>query len=104
MILATVLLGASAFVAAATDPLPLLITVNCGAGIWIASYLTLAQEVSAEHTATAAGLLGGSGSLAGALAMWAVGEVSSRTGSFAIPYYFVAAAGLCALLLAWRWR
>jgi len=61
-------------------------------------YLTMAQEVSAEHISTAAGLLGGSGSLAGALAMWAVGRVTHQTGSFAIPMIAVAGAGVLAAL------
>ena len=59
-------------------------------------YLTMAQEVSEEHVSTAAGLLGGSGSLAGAVAMWAVGKVTLETGSFAIPMIAVAVAGILA--------
>ena len=48
--------------------------VNFGLGIWVAMYLTMAQEVSSTHISTAIGLLSGCGSLAGALAMWAVGK------------------------------
>jgi cyanate permease len=69
-----------------------LVVVNYGTGIWIAMYLTMAQEVSPAHVSTAAGLLGGSGSAAGALAMWAVGRVTRQTGSFAAPMVAVAAA------------
>lgn len=73
-----------------------LAVVNFAVGIWIAMYLTMAQEVSAENVSTAAGLLGGSGSLAGALAMWAVGRVTQETGSFAGPMAAVAVAGIVA--------
>lgn len=73
-----------------------LVIVNFAVGVWIAMYLTMAQEVSARHVSTAAGLLGGSGSLAGALAMWAVGKVTQQTGSFAWPLAAVAAAALVA--------
>jgi cyanate permease len=59
-------------------------------------YLTMAQEVSATNVSTAAGLLGGSGSLAGALAMWAVGEVTHETSSFAVPLACIALAALLA--------
>jgi cyanate permease len=76
----------------------LLIAANFGAGAWIALYLTMAQEVSPLRVSTAAGLLGGSGSLAGAFAMWAVGRVSQQTGSFAWPMFGVAVAALLAAL------
>lgn len=75
----------------------LMVIANFAIGIWIAMYLTLAQEVSPRHVSTAAGLLGGSGSLAGALAMWAVGRVTQETGSFAIPFL---AASIMAVLAA----
>jgi cyanate permease len=68
--------------------------VNFGAGVWISTYLTMAQEVSKKEISTAAGLLGGSGSLAGALAMWGVGLVTQATGSFTIPFVAVAAAAI----------
>jgi cyanate permease len=70
--------------------------------MWIAMYLTMAQEVSSEHVSTAAGLLGGSGSLAGALAMWAVGIVTQRTSSFDIPFASVTVATILAAGLGWR--
>lgn len=62
-----------------------LVAVNIGLGIWVAMYLTMVQDVSSSHVSTALGLLSGCGSLAGALAMWAVGRVTQQTGSFAIP-------------------
>lgn len=73
-----------------------LAVVNFGVGLWIAMYLTMAQEVSSTHVSTAAGLLGGSGSLAGAVAMWAVGRVTQQTGSFTIPMVAVAVAAVFA--------
>jgi len=96
---ATVLLCASALVPALRSEeaaIAALVVVNFSVGIWIAMYLTMAQEVSEEHVSTAAGLLGGSGSLAGAVAMWAVGKVTLETGSFAIPMIAVAVAGILA--------
>ena len=98
---ATLLLCGSALVPAIEDAslaIAILIVANFAIGIWISMYLTMAQEVSAEHISTAAGLLGGSGSLAGALAMWAVGRVTHQTGSFAIPMIAVAGAGVLAAL------
>ena len=62
-----------------------LVAVNIGLGVWVAMYLTMVQDVSSTHVSTALGLLSGSGSLAGALAMWAVGKVTQQTGSFTIP-------------------
>jgi ACS family hexuronate transporter-like MFS transporter len=76
----------------------LLVAVNFGAGVWISMYLTMGQEISRANVSTAAGLLGGSGSLAGAVAMWAVGAVTRRTGSFSLPMAGVAAASLAAAL------
>ena len=73
-----------------------LAVVNFAVGAWIAMYLTMAQDVSTDNVSTAAGLLGGSGSLAGALAMWAVGRVTQETGSFAGPMAAVAVAGILA--------
>ena len=62
-----------------------LVAVNIGLGVWVAMYLTMVQDVSSTHVSTALGLLSGCGSLAGAVAMWAVGKVTHQTGSFAIP-------------------
>jgi LPXTG-motif cell wall-anchored protein len=78
-----------------------LVTVNFGLGIWVAVYLTMAQEVSATHVSTAIGILSGCGSLAGALAMWGVGRVTRQTGSFAVPMSSVAAAAALAALAGW---
>jgi hypothetical protein len=44
-----------------------LVLVNFGLGIWVAIYLTMAQEVSSTHVSTAIGILSGCGSLAGAM-------------------------------------
>jgi cyanate permease len=79
-----------------------LMVVNFAIGMWIAMYLTMAQEVSEAHVSTAAGLLGGSGSLAGALAMWWVGRVTQQTGSFAIPLAAVSAAAIGAAVAGFR--
>jgi cyanate permease len=78
-----------------------LVAVNFGLGIWVALYLTLAQEVSATHVSTAIGILSGCGSLAGAAAMSWVGRVTKQTGSFAIPMATVAAAAVIAALAGW---
>ncbi len=74
----------------------LLVVVNFGAGAWISMYLTMAQEVSDQYVSTAAGLLGGSGSLAGAVAMWGVGVVTQRTSSFAAPMLAISIAAALA--------
>jgi len=75
-----------------------LVGVNIGLGIWIAMYLTMAQDISQTHVSTTIGILSGCGSLAGALAMWAVGKVTHATASFAIPMtVFALAAGLAAI-------
>jgi MFS transporter, ACS family, hexuronate transporter len=98
-LIGTVLLSLTAVVPFAVDlnmAVALLVLANFGAGCWIAMYLTMAQEVSATNVSTAAGLLGGSGSLAGALAMWAVGEVTHETSSFAVPLACIALAALLA--------
>src|SRR5262245_59723629 len=101
---ATLLVGLSAFVsslASMTAVVIVLVVINFGMGLWIASYLTMAQEVSLTHVSTAAGLLGGSGSLVGALAMWAVGKVTQQTSSFALPMAAVAVAAVIAAITGW---
>lgn len=80
----------------------LLIVVNFGSAVWISMYLTMAQEVSARHVSTAAGLLGGSGSFAGAIAMWGVGKATDATGSFAPAFIALAAAAVLAWLAGWN--
>jgi MFS transporter, ACS family, hexuronate transporter len=86
-VLATVPLAACAAVPLLrlTQAVCVLVAVNIGLGIWVAMYLTMVQDVSASHVSTALGLLSGSGSLAGAVAMWAVGRVTQHTGSFVLP-------------------
>src|SRR5262249_33384875 len=75
-----------------------LVGVNIGLGIWIAMYLTMAQDISQAHVSTTIGFLRGCGSLAGSLAMWAVGKVTHATASFAIPMMvFALAAGVAAI-------
>ncbi len=78
-----------------------LILVNFGLGIWVVVYLTMAQEVFAPRVSTAVGLLSGSGSLAGAIAMWAVGQVTQRTASFTVPMRAVAIAAVLSAIGGW---
>jgi ACS family hexuronate transporter-like MFS transporter len=99
--IATAFLSCSAlvpFAATVNQGVALLVASNFGAGCWIAMYLTMAQEVSESHVSTAAGLLGGSGSAAGALAMWAVGRVTNTTANFAAPMTAVAVAAVIAAI------
>ena len=61
---------------------------------------------SHTHISTAAGTLSGFGSLVGAVAMWAVGRITQRTGSFTIPMVSVAVAVAVSAIAAWaasRW-
>jgi MFS transporter, ACS family, hexuronate transporter len=98
-LVATVLLSFASLVPYLTSlntVIAVLVIANFGAGCWIAMYLTMAQEVSVTHVSTAAGLLGGSGSLAGAFAMWAVGRVTQQTSSFAAPLACIAIAAVIA--------
>jgi cyanate permease len=78
-----------------------LVGVNIGLGIWIAMYLTMAQDISQTHVSTSIGVLSGSGSLAGALAMWAVGKITKASGSFAIPMTAFALAAAVAACAGW---
>jgi cyanate permease len=84
-----------------TGAVTALVLVNFGLGIWVAIYLTMAQEVSSTHVSTAIGILSGCGSLAGALAMWAVGRVTQQTASFSIPMSTVALAACLSALAGW---
>ena len=79
----------------------ILVMAVFAAGVWIAMYLTLAQEVWPQAVSTAAGLLGGSGSLTGALLMWAVGKVTESTGSFSWPLFGVSCLALLAAVAGW---
>jgi MFS transporter, ACS family, hexuronate transporter len=92
------LCGLAPLVRETSTAIALLVAANFGAGAWIAMYLTMAQEVSPTRVSTAAGLLGGSGSLAGAFAMWAVGRASQQSGSFLGPMLGVTAAAVLAAL------
>lgn len=85
------------FVRATSSAVLALVATNFGLGIWDAMSLTMEQEVSDTHIATAAGTLSAFGSLVGALSMWAVGLITQRTGSFKIPMISVAVAmAVCA--------
>jgi ACS family hexuronate transporter-like MFS transporter len=75
----------------------LLVLSNFGIGMWMSMFLTLTQEVSKTAVSTAMGLLGGIGSLAGALLMWLVGLVTQRTHSFTGPFVAIAVA----MCIAW---
>ncbi|MBM3793679.1 MAG: MFS transporter [Acidobacteria bacterium] len=75
----------------------LLVVSNFGVGMWMSQYLTFTQEISKTAVSTAMGLLGGTGSLAGAILMYVVGAVTQRTHSFTGPFVAVAAM----MLIAW---
>ncbi|MEK7406066.1 MAG: MFS transporter [Acidobacteriota bacterium] len=100
-LLATVPLAACAAVPLLprlAEAIVVLVAVNIGLGVWTAMYLTMVQDVSRSHVSTALGLLSGCGSLAGALAMWAVGRITQHTASFLIPMLaFSVAAALSAV-------
>jgi len=97
------LLGTAAvpLVSGLNQVVALLVIADFAIGVWIAMYLTLAQEVSPGSVSTAAGLLGGSGSLAGAMLMWLVGRLTQATGSFSLPFYGVGVLAMIALVAGW---
>lgn len=104
---ASSILLSSAFAARVADlswAVVLICAMNFALGVWISLYLTIAQEVDPKRISTVAGVLGASGSLAGALAMWAVGFVTQRTGSYSLPLAGVAVAGILAAVAAWNTR
>ncbi|MBL8232889.1 MAG: MFS transporter [Bryobacterales bacterium] len=104
MTVASVLLAGTAAVPLVHDigaVISLLIAADFAIGLWIAMYLTLAQEVSPQSVSTAAGLLGGSGSLAGAMLMWLIGKVTQASGNFALPLFGVAVMALIAVVAGW---
>ena len=77
--------GAAPLMPSLNSTVAALIVANFGVGVWITMYLTFTQEVAPASVSTSMGLLGGAGSLTGALAMAAVGSITQRTSSFAIP-------------------
>jgi len=81
-----------------TEAVAVLIAVNIGLGIWISTYLTMTQDIHPSHVSTALGVLSGCGSLAGALAMWAVGRVTEHTGNFLIPMLVFSAVAVISAL------
>ncbi len=93
---ALILCGAVPFLPLVSEATAALILVNVGLGVWTAMYLTMAQDVSPTHVSTALGILSSSGSLAGALAMWAVGKITQQTASFTIPMAAFAIASVVA--------
>jgi len=103
-LVATVFVGACAlvpFVRATSSAVLALVAVNFGLGVWDAMSLTMEQEVSTTHIATAAGTLSAFGSLVGALSMWGVGLITQRTGSFTIPMVSVAVAMAVSAVAGW---
>ncbi|HXX23267.1 MAG TPA: MFS transporter [Terriglobia bacterium] len=102
--MATALVGLCAivpFIARPWGAVAALVAVNMGLGTWSSMYLTMAQEVSSTHVSTAAGTLSGFGSLVGALAMWAVGNVTESIGGFTIPMVAVTVAIALAAVAGW---
>ncbi len=80
--------------------LALMSCVTFALGMWVSLYLTFSQEVDAARVSTISGWLGGSGALAGAVAMWGVGRISARSGSFTVPLVAVSAACVAAAISA----
>lgn len=68
-----------------------------GLGCFIVNYLAFTSEVSATKVSTAAGLLGGTGSLAGAGFMLLVGGTIESSGSFSTAFVMAGAMPLIAL-------
>jgi ACS family hexuronate transporter-like MFS transporter len=75
----------------------LLCCATFGLGCFMVNYLAFTSEVSDKKVSTAAGLLGGAGSLAGALFMLLVGNVVEQRGSFALAFVFAGVMPLVAL-------
>lgn len=80
-------------------------TVVCvatfGLGCFMVNYLACTSEVSTKKVSTAAGLLGGTGSLAGAAFMWLVGDLVTKSGSFGIAFVLAGAMPLVAMAGLW---
>jgi ACS family hexuronate transporter-like MFS transporter len=91
--------------AAWTNRLDLVTAIICtatfGLGCFMVNYLACTSEVSTKNVSTAAGLLGGTGSLAGAAFMWLVGDLVTRSGSFGLAFLLAGLMPLVALAGLW---
>jgi ACS family hexuronate transporter-like MFS transporter len=91
--------------AAWTNHLDLVTAIICtatfGLGCFMVNYLACTSEVSTKNVSTAAGLLGGTGSLAGAAFMWLVGDLVTRSGSFGLAFLLAGVMPLVALAGLW---
>jgi len=72
-----------------------------GLGGCIVNYLAFTAEVSAKRVSTAAGILGGAGSLAGSGFMLLVGDSVDRSGGFAIAFALAGSMPLVSLAGMW---
>ncbi len=79
----------------------LLMLAALGLGWFMVNYLAFASEVSIERVSTFAGFLGAAGSIAGGVFMSAVGMLSQRSGSFALPFLLLGLMPLVALAGIW---
>jgi ACS family hexuronate transporter-like MFS transporter len=75
----------------------LLCLATFGLGCFMVNYLAFTSEVSDKKVSTAAGLLGGAGSLAGALFMLLVGGIVEQSGSFVLAFVLAGGMPLIAL-------
>jgi nitrate/nitrite transporter NarK len=72
-----------------------------GLGCCIVNYLAFTAEVSATKISTAAGVLGGAGSLAGAAFMLLVGDSIDRFGGYAFAFALAGTMPLVSLAGMW---
>jgi ACS family hexuronate transporter-like MFS transporter len=72
-----------------------------GLGCCMVNYLACTAEVSSTRVSTAAGLLGGTGSLTGAAFMWLVGDLVTQSGSFGTAFVLAGLMPLVALAGLW---
>jgi len=72
-----------------------------GLGWFQVNYLTFTSEVSAKRVSTAAGLLGGLGSLSGGLFMLLAGGTVERSGSFNVAFLMAGLMPLVSLVGIW---
>ena len=79
----------------------LICVATFGLGWFQVNYLTFTSEVSAKRVSTAAGLLGGLGSLSGGAFMLLVGGTVERSGSFAIAFLLAGLMPLVSLVGIW---